>query len=243
MIDHGSDSGDGIVIEKRTGYLLVTLPEIVAMHDCSRIESSILRACPGKGDRIAFDVSRLRAVYSTVLGILIRIRKNRVEHGGVVSIINASRSLLKILHSLNLDRLFPIYATEVEFEISQDDVWRRRLTERKEEFLFVARVEKGTYRIVIAGDMVAGYDLSVCGEFKPVATVKNYLIDLSGLASIDATGAGVFIALLGKIEAGAGVCRVYGANKAVRQVMKFLGAERHAKFYKKEEAALAGENA
>ena len=240
MADTPLDPRERVVIEERMGYTWVTLPDSVTVHNYSHIEASIMKQCAGTGGHVAFDLSRLQVIYSTALGILIRIRKQLGEVGGVVCLVNVSRTILKVLGSLNLDKIFPIYMTDVEFEISQDDVWRQRLSERKIEFLFIAQKENGAYRISLSGEMLSGYDLRSCKEFKPDPAVNLCILDLTGLAAVDGNGGGVFLGMLETVARQGGRCRAYGANRAVRQVLQFLGAERHATFYKKEKDALDG---
>jgi anti-anti-sigma factor len=240
MADTASDPGELVAIEKRGGYTWVMLPDTITVHNYSDVEAAIMRRCAGTGGHVVFDLSRMHTMYSSALGILIRIRKELGEKGGVVCLVNVSRTILKLFGSLNLDKLFPIYLTDVEFEISQDEVWRQRLSERKIEFLFIAQVEKGVYRISLSGEMLTGYDLTLCREFKPNPKIALYILDLTALTAVDSNGAGVVIGMLEKISDQTGRCRAYGANKAVKQVLQFLGAGRHVTFCKKEKDALTG---
>jgi anti-anti-sigma factor len=240
MAGNASDPSELVAIEQRMGYTWVTLPDTITVHNYSDVEADIMRRCAGTGGHVVFDLSRMQTIYSSALGILIRIRKELGEKGGVVCLVNVSRPILKLFGSLNLDKLFPIYLTDVEFEISQDEVWRQRLSERKIEFLFIAQIEKGRYRISLSGEMLTGYDLTSCRQFKPDPLITLYVLDLTALSAVDSNGAGVLIGMLERVAERGGRCRAYGANKAVKQVLQFLGAGRHMTFCKREKDALAG---
>jgi anti-anti-sigma factor len=85
-----------------------------------------------------------------------------------------------------------------------------------------------------------GHDMGLCRSFAPDPAIKLFILDLSDLAGMDSTGAGIFMGLLERIKKQGGTCRVFGASKVVRQVLGFLGAGENIEFYKKEKEALAG---
>jgi anti-anti-sigma factor len=187
-----------------------------------------------------FDLSRVRSIYSSALGVLIRVRKQVGEAGGVVCLVNVCQTIITLLESLNLNKIFPVYATDVEFEISEDKAWEQKLSERKIEFVFIPQIEKGMYRISIAGEMVTDHDMGLCRKFDPDPNIKLFILDLSDLTGMDSFGTGVFMGLLGRIKRQGGTARVFGASKIVRQVLTFLGANEYLTFYKKEKEAVAG---
>jgi anti-anti-sigma factor len=228
------------VIENRLGFIWVVLPESLNIGNYSEIESVVMQHLTGGADHLVFDLSRVKAIYSSALGVLIRVRKQVGEAGGVVCLVNVCQTIISLLESLNLNKIFPIYATDVEFEISEDKAWDQKLSERKIEFIFIAQIENGIYRISIAGEMVSGYDMGLCRTFDPGTPVKLFILDLSDLAGMDSTGAGIFMGLLDRIKKQDGTCRAYGVNKTVKQILGFLGAGEYLTFYRKEKDALAG---
>lgn len=235
------ETSSQVMIENRLGYIWVVLPESLNIGNYSDIENVVIRQLTGGADHLVFDLSRVRAIYSSALGVLIRIRKQVGEAGGVVCLVNIRPTIIALLESLNLDKVFPMYATDVEFEISEDKAWDEKLSERKIEFIFIPQVENGIYRISISGEMVSGHDLGSCRNFAPDPAISVVVFDLSGLSGMDSCGAGIFLDLLERIRKHGGSCRAFGANKIIRQILQFMGIGDDLVFYKNETAALSGE--
>lgn len=240
MNSASSDETMPAVIERRMGYIWVVFPDRVTVYNYSEIEANIARQLTDDKDQVVFDLSRTRDLYSSAMGILVRIRKRVGDNGGIVCLVNVSPSINELLKSLHLDKIFPIYTTDVEFEVSRDEVWRRKLSERAIEFLFIGQVENGLCRISISGEMVLGHDMAECRTFTPKPGITMYVFDLGGVTSIDSEGAGAFMSLLDRISRAGGQCRAFAACQTVRQVLHFLGAERHLAFYDTENGALEG---
>jgi anti-anti-sigma factor len=228
-----------LIVEKRLGYTWVILPGGIATQEYASIEDAILKNLTGKKDRVVVDFSQVRALYSSGLGILIRLQKLIAKGDGVIALVNVAQKIYDLLVSLNLDKIFPLYSTDVEFEISQDELWNKKLSEQKVDFLFIAQIEKNVYRITLSGEMVQGHDLSACRKFKPDSKVRYFILDVSSLSAMDSNGAGVFMQLLNRIVLQGAKCRAFGAIKPVWQILQFLGAEQYIAFYQNEAEALA----
>ncbi|MBN2036948.1 MAG: STAS domain-containing protein [Chitinispirillaceae bacterium] len=229
-----------LVFENRLGYLWVLMPESITVQDYTAIEDEIVRKLSGKADRVVIDFSHVRALYSSGLGILIRLQKKVNQGGGVMALVNVAKKIVDLLTSLHLDKILPMYHTDVEFEISHDELWKQKLSERKVDFLFIAQVEKNIYRITLSGEMISSHDMSACRQFLPDPKVQIFIFDISSLSAMDSNGAGVFMNMLDRIVKKQGTCRTFGANRAVKQVLQFLGAEQYLAFYNSEQEALAG---
>jgi anti-anti-sigma factor len=237
--DHLSDS-NRLVIEKRLGYCWVILPASIAAQDYSKIEDEVVKHTTGKEDRVVFDLSNVRALYSSGIGVLIRFQKRIAKGGGVIALVNVSPKIADLMISFNLDKIFPLYNTDIEFEISQEELWNKRCSESKADFLFIAQVERNIHRISLSGEMVSGQDLSACRKFLPDPKIPMFILDLTALSAMDSSGAGMFMHMLHRIVEPGGKCRAFGAIKAVKQVLQFLGAEQYLTFYDTEKEALAG---
>jgi anti-anti-sigma factor len=229
-----------LVFENRLGYLWVLMPESISVQDYSAIEDEIVRKLSGKADRIVIDFSHVRSLYSSGLGILIRLQKRINQGGGIMALVNVTKKIIDLLTSLHLDKILPMYNTDVEFEISHEELWKKKLSERKVDFLFIAQVEKNIYRITISGEMISNHDMSACRQFLPDLKVQIFIFDLSSLSAMDSNGAGVFMSMLDRIVQKQGKCRAFGATRAVKQVLQFLGAEQYLTFFGNEQEALAG---
>lgn len=125
------DENKKVKIEQRTGCLWITFPQTIDVQDYVKIEDEIKRNLSTSSKQVVFDFSKVQAIYSSGLGILVRTRQRVADAGGNVYIVNIARHLIDLFISLNLDRVFAIFATEVEFEISIEEIWRQRLTEKE----------------------------------------------------------------------------------------------------------------
>jgi anti-anti-sigma factor len=234
-----SDRGR-LAIEKRMGYVWAILPESIAAQDYAAVEEKIGENLTGTNNRLVVDFINVHALYSSGLGILIRLQKRIGQAGGVIALVNIARNIEDLLVSLHLDKIFPMYGTDIEFEISQEDLWNQRLSERKVDFLFIAQVENNVYRITFSGEMVSGHDMTSCRRFVPDPRVGHFIFDLTSLEALDSSGVGLFMKLLDRIFRQGGKCRAFGTTKAVKQVLTFLCAERFLTFFETEKDALAG---
>jgi anti-anti-sigma factor len=227
-------------VENRHGFLWVVLPDSINMNDCREIESAIEKNLNGKEYRVVLDLSETVNVFSSCLGLMIRIRKVVHEKNGVVCLVNVSERIRNLFFTINLDKVFPVYATDTEFEISQSDVWNRRNLERGPGFIFVSQCEGGVCRINISGELTNNRKTDDCANFNLVPDIKEYIIDLSGLEMIDSYGSAVFGNLIRKINASGGRCRVFGADELIAETIHLLGANCGTEFFSDEQAAVKG---
>ncbi|MBN1577912.1 MAG: STAS domain-containing protein [Chitinispirillaceae bacterium] len=234
------NSKDELKIEERPGYLWVTLPDAITMYDNKEIEQKIGNRLRDRKDHVVLDFSHTHAVYSSGLGLMIRIRRFVTERNGTISLVNVPESVLNMFTALNLDKVFHLYKTDVEFEISQDDFIKNKESEDRLGFLFVAKLEQGSFRINISGEMTSDFDLSACRKMRPEAGVSLYLFDLSGLEAVDSTGADLLIDLTKRITAAGGRCRGYGTPGMTLETLTILGADKHLTFFPDEKSAYEG---
>ena len=227
-------------IEERANYLWITLPDAITMYDNKEIEQKIGERLRDRKDHVVLDFSYTRAVYSSGLGLMIRIRRFVTERGGTLSLVNVSERLYDMFRALNIEKVFPIYTTDVEFEISQDDFSVSHHSDTAGKFLFVTKIESGACRIHLSGEMSSEHDLSDCGSMKPSPEILLYLFDFSGLESIDETGAEILLELTRRIIAGGGVCRAYGIHEMTHEMLTLFGADAHFTFFIDEQSAFEG---
>lgn len=229
-----------IKIENRYGYLWVVLPDAINMNDCREIESVIEANLIGKEYLVVFDLSETFNVFSSCLGLMIRIRKIVHEQNGVVCLVNVSERIRNLLVTINLDKVFPVYATDTEFEISQSDVWNKSLSKRGPGFIFVSQLENDVCRINMSGELTSNRQTESCSNFNPIPDIKEYVIDLSGLEMIDSYGTVVLQNFIKKICSAGGKCRAFGADEFISETIQLLGADSGAEFFSDEQAAVKG---
>jgi anti-anti-sigma factor len=227
-----------VIITRKMGYLWVVLPDTITVDTNLEIESRIESYLQPKDEKLVLDFSNTYSLFSSGLGLMIRLRKKVAESGGLVCLVNVSRRVREFLSTLNLDRVFPIYTTDVEFEVSREDIWNSKHAEQP--FLFVAQVENGVYRINISGDMTVGCDFSMVKSFTPKHEIGIYIIDLSGLEMIDSGSAAVLFDLIERIRRQGGTCRAYGADQIIADLLTVLGIDQRVTMFPDEKTAIEG---
>ena len=229
-------------IEKRSEYLWITLPDAITMYDNKEIEQKIGQQLRDRKDNVVLDFSNTRAVYSSGLGLMIRIRRFVTERGGTLSLVNVSESIHEMFTALNINKVFNIYTTDVEFEISQENFLSGSNGKNSLGMLFVAKKEKDCCSINISGELTKEYDMTSCNEFTPDEDTLLYLFDFSGLETIDSDGAEALLNLTQKITDKGGICRAHSAQELKREMLTILGADRYLTYYTDEKSAFEGKN-
>jgi anti-anti-sigma factor len=229
----------GVTIEEKMGFTWVVLPNAVDMDSSPAIEKEIADAIARQGENggVVVDLALTNDLYSSGIGLLIRLRKRLFESKGAIWIVNVSQKIRELLESVHLDKVFSLYATDVEFEISQEQ-FTRRLGAQKFGFVFVARIEDGIFRINCSGSMTAEQNLSALSRFTRNETVVRYLFDFIGLDTIDSTGAAILIKLFQDIHDHGGTSYAYGANQSVAELFEILGMDEYVTLAADERSAL-----
>lgn len=229
---------NNLKIKNRTGYTWVTLPDPLTMENCLQIERDILTEIERGSKRIVLDCFNTNHIYSSGIALLIRLKKLIGDAKGFLCIVNASSGCRELLETTQLDRIIPIYATDTEFEISHDDVWARKLSEKKIGFVSVSQIENKVCRINISGQMTESQDISRFGPSVYHKGIKHYLFDLTGLETIDNSGLHLLDSVLSEINNHNGVCAAYGVSESIIKLFKLMSIDKCLSCYKKESAAL-----
>jgi anti-anti-sigma factor len=219
------DTGEHIAIEERSGFLWVKLPDAISMDNSAVVEEAIRSRLTGENDRVVLDLTDTAYLYSSGIGLMIRMHKAVASTGGGVYLVNVSRPLRNLLEGMHLDKVFPLYATDVEFEISREELWKERGANHNPGFIFAAQPESGIYRITVSGQLDALHDLSALDKFEPEERVSHYLLDLRDLDVMDTYGSQTFLDFLQRIQSWGGKCVTYGANDMVRELMNLLSMD------------------
>lgn len=234
---HGKEE---LLIEEKLGYLWIVLPDAITMYNNREIEENIGNRLHDRQVHVVLDFTGTRTVYSSGLGLMIRIRRFVSDRNGVLSLVNVSEQLFDMFVALNIDKVFNIYATDVEFEISQEDFLSKKDSDKEIGFIFVPKIENGVMHINISGEMSRYRELTKCKDFEPPPGISLYLVDLSTLESVDGDGASVFLEMTKKITDSGGTCRAFGALEIKREMLTILGADTHLTFYPDQQSAFEG---
>jgi anti-anti-sigma factor len=212
----------GITVAVKNGFLWIAMPDSITMDNYVKIEEEIVDAVAGPNTKIVLDMAATRNLFSSGLGMLIRLKKHLDGKKSALYLVNVSHKVKDILASVNLDNLFSIYATDVEFEISQEDILEKQTRDVKTGFTFAARTEGGVCRISMSGTCGLGRDLSRLGAFSPDRNIKCYVFDLTGLDMVDTAGIHLIAQLFMRIRDMHGSVITYGADQSVKDLMDVL---------------------
>ncbi|MBD3344012.1 MAG: STAS domain-containing protein [Chitinivibrionales bacterium] len=227
-------------VETKMGHLWITLPSAIHMDNYREIEQKIESHLYGDSKQIVLDFTNTKRIYSSGMGLLIRLRKQVGEANGNVALVNVSKVCRDLLAEVNLDRLFPVYATDIEFEISQGDVWTEQLDDDDIGFVCIVQIENGICRVNLSGQMSTFKDLSCFEKEMNKQTAGSVVFDLSQLDSIDSYGAHLLANALKEITKKGGKCTAYGANDAVSAILSLLSLEEFLALYATEQEAIEG---
>jgi anti-anti-sigma factor len=230
-------SPDLLSIERKMDCLWIMLPDAITMYNTRDLESMINGKLEKKVN-VVLDFTNTMNLFSSGLGLIIRIRKKVNEYNGSVALVNVSEKMRGLLESLNLDKVFSIYATDVEFEISRSDIWKKHLSKNELGLLFAHQIESNLYRIHISGEMIRGVNFDQCNQFNPSPDIVNYIFDLSNLELIDQDGSNVLLDMTRKINQVNGHCYVFGVEKWIQKAIEAFGAAEYLTFYEDEKSVL-----
>jgi anti-anti-sigma factor len=209
-------------IQEKDGFTWIRLPDSINMDNYVKIEQEIAKAIKGPSPKVVIDLSVTGNLYSSGLGLLIRLRKRVNEENGVLFLVNVSRKLSAMFEAVHLERLFTMFATDVEFEISQEDVFERETKREKVDFVFVSRVENGVFRINMSGALATGQDFAAINAFAPDPSIKRYVFDLTGLDTVDSSGSHALCQLFLAIHNQGGRIVTYGSDVFVNELLEIL---------------------
>lgn len=231
---------DNVSIEQRLGYLWIALPDTINMDNYKKVESEIDAHITGDSshDRIVLDFCNTKSLYSSGIGMMIRLRRRLGDQKGFICCVNVSKKIRELLETVRLDMLFPIYATDVEFEISQDDVWEQKKMGQNIDFLCVVQTENGIGRINLSGQMKSENDLSPIENLEINKNSVGYIFDLTGLEVIDHRGVEALMSAIARVKLSQGMCVAYGAHEGVRDFLNIMALDEHCRLLDNERQAL-----
>jgi len=223
---------------EKLGWQWIEFPDLSEMEHCRITESSVDELLSQGKNKIVGDMSRMEHLYSSAIGLMIRLQKKIQTSGGVMCLVNVSQRLREMFTTINLHKIFPIYATDVEFEISESEVWQKKLDEEKPKFMFVSKVENGICHVILSGFMTTLNDLSGFGDSICSDKADKYIFDFSGLESMDSMAVGLLIRLLKHIGDQGWKIAAFGVSDAVMDLFMMISADELLPMYASEEEAM-----
>ncbi len=229
--------GSKVIIEERLDYWWIILPYKIDMENHQQVEQEIKSIIKSK-IKVVFDLQRIGYLYSSAIGILIRSRNHIVKQGGAVWLVNVTKKCQENIVSMKLDTLFPIFSSDLIFELSQDSIWEKKLTEKSVPFLCVHTIEKDMCYINLSGRMTSTNDCTSFNFSVYSKDISSYLFDLTALEMIDSHSAFLLLTVIMELKNKGAMPVAFGANDVIRELCTLLGIDEHLKLYKTKKSAI-----
>lgn len=230
--------GKDYLISRDNKYLKVLLPDSIGMEESEILLTEITEQLTDSNDLLVVDLSNTTVIYSSGFGLLIRIRKLVSEKMGNICLVNVSEKVNKFFREFNLERVFKIYSTDVEFELDNEDIWKSTFIDGQDVFIFAANKEDKLCRINMSGHMTTLNNFAALMEFQPDEKIKNYIFNFENLEIIDTYGAQLCNELVHKIHESGGTCIVYGLKSIAATLFELFADLKTCKIVDSEEEAL-----
>ena len=107
-------------IEEKQGCLWITFKESIDMDNYKAIEDSVsLNIKESTFQKIVIDLSKTITLFSSGLGLLMRMHLLAKDNNKIIYIVNATDKMREGLEAMNLDKILSIYPTTEAFESEQ----------------------------------------------------------------------------------------------------------------------------
>jgi anti-anti-sigma factor len=100
------------LIEEKNNALWITLPNSIDMDNYRKIEDSIAPELSKSRRKIVLDFSRTKSLFSSGLGLVVRLKKKVEQTGGELFLVNVNKKIEEGFENVGLDKLFPILSPE-----------------------------------------------------------------------------------------------------------------------------------
>jgi anti-anti-sigma factor len=108
-------------IEERQGCLWITFKESIDMDNYKTIEDSVSRNMMDSNlQKVVIDLSKTAALFSSGLGLIMRMHLLAKKNNKKIYIVNASDRMREGLETMNLDKILSIYPSTEAFESEQE---------------------------------------------------------------------------------------------------------------------------
>jgi anti-anti-sigma factor len=98
------------------------MPAVVSPTGVDQAEKEIGAAVAEGGKEFVLDMEKVGNLYSSGVRLINFLYKAATKAGAKLYIVNITENVEHILHSVNLDKIIPIFRTMIDFEIGKDGV-------------------------------------------------------------------------------------------------------------------------
>lgn len=100
----------------RNGYTVIRMPEEAYIDHSMRTSDQLSLVVNNGGKEFILDMDQVAAFRSAGASLLAFLIKKVKEIQGKLSIVNAGKRVRDVLCILNLDRIVPVFESEMEYE-------------------------------------------------------------------------------------------------------------------------------
>ncbi len=215
----------GLSISERYGILWIILPRVISASNTLSVSEEIFSTLDKTDGDVAIDLSETDYLYSTGINLMIKIKKRLSRDKRSVSLVNLSSAIHGELESVHLDKVFPVYTTETEMEISKDLIWERKLMEDSGKFIFIPKHEGDLLVLSFSGNMDSLNDLSSFQDYSPDISQKGVVIDMENLEVMDRFGVQVFFEKMNLLAEVGDRIAVFGTNPTISGLISIFSDE------------------
>lgn len=228
----------GVVIKERMGCTWVVLPAAVNAENVRTVEERVVEEHTGQARRLVLDLGDVDFLYSCAMGMLIRLRQRFGDVPDSVVLVNVSPKVRQMLETVNLHKLFKVYATDVEFEISEGDVWEKEVIGTSPRFVVIAQVEQGVCHVVLSGHMTTFNELRDFSDSICSRDIKACVIDMTGVSFVDSMGVSQLIRVVSSLKERGVTTGIFGANESICEMFDFVSLSEYVSLFPSESEAI-----
>jgi anti-anti-sigma factor len=104
-----------VLVEKKHGCLWIVLPDSIDMYNYQQIEERIIPELEKNPSHIVLDFSATKALFSSGIGLVVRLKKRASELKQTISLVNIQEKIREGLENVGLETAFEIYKNENDF--------------------------------------------------------------------------------------------------------------------------------
>jgi anti-anti-sigma factor len=225
-----------VPVRERNGWLWLDFPETLNAHTARILEQDLGEAL-GVCARIVVDMAKVRFLYSTAIGFLIRLHKRIGASQGRLCLVNVVPAVRAIFVSINLDKVFALYATDTEFEVSTE-FWESGAMVGAPPFVAIPQLEGDICRVVLCGYMTQTNTRELLASAQIDAAVRGCLFDISGLQTVECAVLDSLVDFLRQLHHRGIRAAVFGAGEAVAPLCALIALEEALPVFESEQQAL-----
>ncbi len=100
------------LIQQKNNALWITLPDSIDMDNYAKIEEAIAPELSGRKNNVVLDFSRTKSLFSSGLGLIVRLKKKVEELNGDLYLVNVNSKIEEGFENVGLDKVLPVYTVD-----------------------------------------------------------------------------------------------------------------------------------